>query len=116
MDISTILDVDSLTHEIKEGIDYWKDYKGETIRIEDVNVTLGDGTASSAVHTTNAIRGEVEKVMTLPPGFVLRDVTVYTNSTEISGDGVPDQAVMDDEHERMFVSFDIMNRVVFDPD
>jgi hypothetical protein len=59
-----------LTEELKEAIDYWKEYKGETVRIEKTRVKLHNRGPQETIKITHWVEGTVSKVMTLPPGFL----------------------------------------------
>ncbi|WP_435076428.1 hypothetical protein [Halococcus sp. AFM35] len=61
-------------------LEYWREYKGEKILIRSCSLddTTDDERYSSTYRQTSyVIEGEIEAVMSFPPGFRLNDVTEY---------------------------------------
>jgi len=110
--LSSVVPGGKLAQESKEAIDYWKEYKDERIRIERVSFSPQYATTSEAKRVRHGVEGTVEKVMTLPPGFVLKD-TKEVRDAEIEDMGEPTPTLPQDEHDRLFVAFQSVERIVF---
>ncbi|WP_157526055.1 hypothetical protein [Halorientalis sp. IM1011] len=118
--LARIAPTGEIANEAKNAIDYWREYKGKRIRIERVKVTdIGSGNIQQKRKNIHGIEGTVEKVMSLPPGFVLKDAIEFTDAevldalierTEISQEDI-EQA--EGGHDRIFVSFSSVERITF---
>lgn len=102
--------------EVKKAIDYWKSYKGNTIRIEWIQIDAMEASEKPDKKTKYGVEGIVDDVMTLPPGFVLTDATEFTNpeNLEIPQNGrVPEGGSYTEDHDKIFISFDSIERIIF---
>ena len=115
MDISSLSNLSQgLTDEIKDAIDYWREYKGQEIRVERVSYNKKIDSNQVGEKEVFGVQGTVEKVMSLPPGFVLKDATEFNSVHFVeyqvqNRDELPDS----EKHDRIFISFDTVERITF---
>ncbi|WP_148414169.1 hypothetical protein [Haloferax sp. KTX1] len=102
-----------LTDGVMKSIDYWKEYRGQVVRIEQTEFEVRDGDPQKTTRITHGVEGTVAKVMTLPPGFLLEDAVYFSNPEKQSLENVPTGASYRDDAGEMFVSFDSIERMVF---
>jgi hypothetical protein len=102
-----------LTEEVKEAIDYWKEYKGELVRIEHTQIEVRDVSPPKTVKTTYGVEGTIIKVMTLPAGFLLEDARYFVNPEMQSLDLVPEGGSYSEKKGEMFIAFDSIDEMVF---
>ncbi|WP_430639481.1 hypothetical protein [Haloferax volcanii] len=109
--LTTIL---SLAGGISEQIEYWRKYRGRRIRIENVNHEHHPSLASTN-EVRYVIEGEISKVMSFPPGFLLKEVSERVVEREVSGMmGSADETdnLIRESRER-FVSFRAIQQLEF---
>ncbi|WP_436931504.1 hypothetical protein [Halosimplex halobium] len=107
------LPVTELAQETKKAIEYWKDYKNQEIRIEQVSATVS---GSDEKRLRYGLQGTVVDVLSMPPGFVLEDAIEYYNpeTLETGEHGIPEGgAYQPDTHDEIFIAFDSVERIVF---
>lgn len=65
---------------------YWREFDGERIQIRSHSSKRGtDVDDREGIQQTNyVIEGDIEKVMSVPPGFMLKNVTEYIYLTDYS--------------------------------
>ena len=111
---------------ITTEIEFWKEFRGERIAIIKSSIKRtknSDNEAENKVRITNyVIEGEIDDVMSFPPGFRLDSVKEYWEISdyslmqplgELSGMAYPD---FDDSHnvkeiDTKFVSFDSIEEI-----
>lgn len=77
--LSGIMSLLRLSGQSWRQFQYWREFKGEKVQIRSHSVKRGtDVDDREGIQQTNyVIEGDVEKVMSVPPGFMLKDVTEY---------------------------------------
>lgn len=104
------------TEEVKKAIDYWKSYKGQTIRIERVQIDAMETPEKPDKKTKYGVEGTVSEVMALPPGFVLTDAAEFTNpeNLNIQPNMRPAKGgSYTEDHTKIFISFESIERIIF---
>ena len=69
-----------LSGQMWQQFQYWREYKGEEVLIRNYSVERKQGEKQSQEHVRQmsyVVKGEIDKVMSVPPGFMLRNVTEY---------------------------------------
>ncbi|WP_152420908.1 hypothetical protein [Halorubrum coriense] len=102
-----------LTEGVKKAIDYWKEYRGESVRIEYTQIEVSSEDPTEATKVTYGIEGDIKKVMTLPPGFLLDEAVHFVNPESLSLEQVPKGGTYSDQRGEMFVSFDSIETMSF---
>lgn len=106
--------IPSLAKESKKAIDYWREYRGQTVRVEYTELEYPEGDPQNGLKTTHGVIGEVSKVMALPPGFLLEDAEYFVNPERQNIESVPEGGSYRDEKGELFVSFDSIERMSFE--
>jgi len=102
-----------LAKESKKAIEYWRKYKGRTVRIEETELEVSEAAPQDSPRTVHGVEGTVSEVMALPPGFLLEDAEYFFNPERLSPERVPEGGLYTYEKGEMFVSFDSIERMVF---
>ncbi|WP_435074942.1 hypothetical protein [Halorubrum sp. HHNYT27] len=101
----------SLAKDVKKSYDYWKNYSGEEIIIQSVEFFEMEG------RIKHGITGTVDEVQSVPPGFILKDADEFYNTEtfETGQYGIPidGRSLTGEHHERIFISFDSIDRISF---
>lgn len=106
----------ALADEAKDAIDYWKEYREERIRVERVAVASEVGSVQSPDKDIYGIQGTVEKVMSLPPGFVLKDAVEFDSVHLVkynTHEEYKNQCGDHKHHDRIFIAFSTVERISF---
>ncbi len=115
----------SMSDRASEQLEFWREYKGEEIlirkhEIERTKEERNGPDLKKIKQTSYIIRGEIEEVMSFPPGFRLKDVVENVVSDDyavVHGDSVTDLLSGENETygvreiDRKFVSFDAIEEL-----
>ena len=123
--ISGIVNLLRLSGRSWQQFQYWREYKGEEIQIRNYSAKRkegGENSRQAIQQTSYVVEGEIKKVMSVPPGFLLKDVTEYTYLSDygiFSELGEMEFRVHEDQYRRQnirevdekFVSFDSIEQL-----
>lgn len=108
-----LLALQGLAGQISEKIEYWREYEGRTVTIEYVEY-FGDEHMIHPTKLTYGVEGTISDVRSLPPGFMLTDAVEFTHSESLDAQPLPEGGAYSQEKGEMFVSFENIERMVFD--
>ncbi len=101
----------SLVKDVKKSYEYWKTYRGEDIVIQSVEFSEMEG------RIKYGITGTVDEVQSMPPGFILKDADEFYNTETFEtgqyGTPIEGHSLTGEHHDKIFVSFDSINRISF---
>ena len=91
--ISGIASLLRLSAQSWRQFQYWREFSGEKVQIRSHSAKRGtDVDGREGIQQTNyVIEGEIKKVMSVPPGFMLKDVTEYIYLTDYGMLGVKEE-------------------------
>jgi hypothetical protein len=111
--VKSMVSAGKMAEKTEEFIDYWRRYKNERIRIE----TVSHGNSRQGITEVRyTIEGKVGTVLSLPPGFLLKDGEDYIDEEPLkssvkAGDNVDNSSIY--SFEEKFVAFSSVEQIHF---